>query len=236
MTMFHEVSGVGQGALWIGFVGMLLPTLFYFSEAFAGGDEKKASRLYHGITVAVTGIASIAYLSMALGFGVMENEDGRPFFYARYMDWSVTTPLLIMDLGLLAGFATSDIFVVCVFDVMMIAAGFLGGFIHFTHGDETAKWAYFILGMLFFIPVVKALLSGMMVKAASMPTERKNTFSTLAWLTAVMWAFYPLAWIACEGLDAVSSDTELILYTILDVISKSVFGVILLNAKSSIAE
>ena len=54
-----------------------------------------------------------------------------------------------------------------------------------------------------------------------------------AWLTVVMWAFYPLAWILCEGLDAVSSDTELILYTILDVISKAVFGVWLLSMKDA---
>jgi bacteriorhodopsin len=27
----------------------------------------------------------------------------RQFFYARYVDWSITTPLLLLDLGLIAG-------------------------------------------------------------------------------------------------------------------------------------
>ena len=71
-------------------------------------------------------IASLAYLTMASGNGWFtrcHDGDGRQFFYARYIYWIVTTPLM---LHAIAHFANSpdEIWNFLMFsDIIMIAAG-----------------------------------------------------------------------------------------------------------------
>ena len=61
---------------------------------------------------------------MATGAGMIILDDGRRFYYFRYIDWLVTSPLLLLNLallalarpgrniGLIAGFIGLDIFMV----------------------------------------------------------------------------------------------------------------------------
>ncbi|MDB2246609.1 bacteriorhodopsin, partial [Halorubrum ezzemoulense] len=51
------------------------------------------------------GIASASYLSMFFGIGLTDVQVGSEMldiYYARYADWLFTTPLLRLDLALLA--------------------------------------------------------------------------------------------------------------------------------------
>ena len=50
-----------------------------------------------------------------------------PFYWARYVDWFFTTPLLLLDLALLAGATKEAIVWLLGLDVMMIATGFFAG-------------------------------------------------------------------------------------------------------------
>jgi bacteriorhodopsin len=47
----------------------------------------------------------------------------RQVFWARYVDWSITTPLLILDLGLLAGMSGAHIIMAIVADLIMVLTG-----------------------------------------------------------------------------------------------------------------
>jgi bacteriorhodopsin len=44
----------------------------------------------------------VSYLAMATGASSTILDDGREFYYPRYIDWLITTPLLLLDLALLA--------------------------------------------------------------------------------------------------------------------------------------
>ena len=84
--------------------------------AFAGLSftKPRQQRIFHYITAAITMVAAIAYFSMASNLGWtairVEFERSNPkvagnmrqIFYVRYIDWFITTPLL-----LLVGFSTS---------------------------------------------------------------------------------------------------------------------------------
>ena len=70
--------------------------------------SKAAGRVLFPATF-VTGIASISYFSMASGGGWVIAPDCRQLFVARYMDWLITTPLLLIDLGIVAGVSRWDI-------------------------------------------------------------------------------------------------------------------------------
>jgi len=45
----------------------------------------------------------MAYFAMLSGQGWTAIAGCRQFFYARYVDWAITTPLIILELGLIAG-------------------------------------------------------------------------------------------------------------------------------------
>jgi bacteriorhodopsin len=62
-----------------------------------------------------------------------------PVFYARYVDWIITTPLILYDLATLAGADRSQIIFVMGLDIMMIGLGFTGAFI-----IAAAKWAFWL--------------------------------------------------------------------------------------------
>jgi len=77
--------------------------------------SKAAGRVLFPATF-VTGIASISYFSMASGGGWVIAPDCRQLFVARYMDWLITTPLLLIDLGIVAGVSRWDIMALCLSD------------------------------------------------------------------------------------------------------------------------
>jgi len=62
----------------------------------SGENVSDAIKRARAICGAICLIASLAYLTMALGYGyTIRCDDGRQFFYARYIDWAITTPLLL---------------------------------------------------------------------------------------------------------------------------------------------
>lgn len=72
--------------------------------------------------------SAAAYLAMAMGQGSLE-VDGQITYYARYLDWVVTTPLLLLALSLTAMYKTAKdktlIAALMGADVFMIVTGLL---------------------------------------------------------------------------------------------------------------
>merc|ERR1712054_597284 len=120
--MQESITDEGKLALWVGFFGMFLPFL-YFAFAMMGKPDGK--RKFHIYTMMVNGIASVAYLTMATGHG-WELVDGRQFFYARYIDWAFTTPLLLLDLCALGMASTDTTNYMIGMDILMIVSGVIG--------------------------------------------------------------------------------------------------------------
>ena len=80
-----------------------------------------------------------------LGFAPIEvlqnGPGGRQFWYVRYIDWVVTTPLLVSELLLGAGLPTNIILSTVFADVVMIICGLIGGLV-----PTQYKWAFFVFG------------------------------------------------------------------------------------------
>ena len=97
---------------------MIASTAAFIGLAFT---KPQSQRIFHYITAAITMIASIAYFSMGsnLGWTGIQVEflrsdpkvagNVRQIFYVRYIDWFCTTPLLLLDLMLTAGFSSPTI-------------------------------------------------------------------------------------------------------------------------------
>jgi len=195
----------------------------------------------------VTLIASLAYLTMATGNGwYIRCHDGRMFFFARYIDWVITTPLMLHALCHFGG-AGSEIRNFLFFsDVVMIVAGLIASTIT---GAE--KWVFFAFSMLAFIPVLYYICqvrdqvvdnlsyhsgTGEHVAATDANAVHRphvwffGNYRILADLTVATWLLYPVAWILAEGTGKISVTGEAIFYAVLDFIAKGVFGWLIVNS------
>lgn len=64
---------------------------------------------YYYCSIFTCGLSTMAYFAMLSGQGWTAIAGCRQFFYVRYVDWAFTTPLIILQLGLIAGAETTSI-------------------------------------------------------------------------------------------------------------------------------
>jgi bacteriorhodopsin len=161
-------------------------------------------------------IASVAYLTMALGYGyTVRCCDGRSFYYARYIDWTITTPLLLWEVLDVSNMIAPHRHFIYFLDLLMIISGLIGSLIC---GGE--KWIFFGFSMLCFIPILFQLCA-LNRKFNHMSNQ---VLQQAVYLIVISWFFYPIVWILAEGTSTISANAEAILYTVLDIIAKSGLG------------
>lgn len=87
-----------QLPLLLGFIVMSLGSL----AIYATGSKDPEWRHHTQMHSLVPFIAATSYLAMALGTGVLTVHGDETLFLARYVDWSITTPILLTGLTLTA--------------------------------------------------------------------------------------------------------------------------------------
>merc|ERR1711976_619020 len=75
--------------------------------------------------------------------------DGRQFYFARYIDWGLTTPLMLHSLVHFAGASDDTSIYMFFMDVLMIVAGLIASVV-----DGGFKWFFFAFAILTFLPVI----------------------------------------------------------------------------------
>lgn len=220
--------------LWIGVIGFVLATVLFI---YLGTQAPQGSRVFHIVTAIITGTAAFSYLMMATGAGATLVEGDRVFYYFRYIDWVITTPLLLVDLVLLAlvnpGRNIGFIAGLIVLDIFMILTGLLAG----SRISEFAAGFWFIVSTIAMIVLLFLVATRLFSEAARQPGAVQQTFRTLAILTVVLWSLYPIVWLlGTEGFSAVGSTTEVLFFLILDFLAKIGFGILLLTNREAIGQ
>jgi len=207
-----------------------------------GVRRPRHDRIFHYITAAVVFVAAIAYFTMAsnLGFTPIQVEFSRSnpkvrgqfreIFYVRYIDWFITTPLLLLDLLLTAAMPWPTIFFVILVDEIMIVTGLIGALV-----VSRYKWAYFTFGCVALSYIVYHLGWESRRNANRFGSDVGRTFLLCGSLTSILWIVYPIAWGVCEGANIISPDSEAVFYGILDLLAKPVFGALLIWGHRNIA-
>ncbi|CCG81813.1 Opsin-1 [Taphrina deformans PYCC 5710] len=196
----------------------------------------RGERVFHYLTIAIVSVASVAYFTMAADLGSVaiisefanySSLPTRQVFYARYIDWVITTPLLLTDLMLLAGLPWSTIIFTIVMDEVMVLTGLFGAIT-----PSSYKWGYFTFGMVAYFFVAWVLIVEARKNAHRLGSDVHRLYIGIAIWTATLWTLYPVAWGLSEGGNVTSSDGEAIFYGVLDLLAKPVFGLwILLGHK-----
>ena len=137
---------------------------------------------------AITGIAGVLYAVMALSSAGTIGQN--VIVEARYLDWVLTTPMIVAYIGLTAGANKRLIGKAMAADAVMIAAGYVA-----TTVTGTARWAGFAVSMLAFIYLLYLLVTKVTAVANDRTPAVQSTFRTIRDLTIVLWCVYPILWL-----------------------------------------
>lgn len=237
----------GHRALWVVFALMLIS-----SGIFAGlsWNIPVSRRLYHVITSMIVITAALSYFAMATGDGISlhcvvdsaahhkpgtdaMHEVCRQVYWARYVDWSLTTPLLLLDLCLLSGMDGAHTLMAILADVVMVLTGM---FAAFGTTGTAQKWGWYAIACVAYAFIIwhVALHGSRMVTAKG--SKVVKLFSSLGAFTLILWTAYPIVWAIADGSRRTSVDTEIMLYAVLDILAKPVFGLWLLLSHRNVPE
>lgn len=225
--------------LWIGTLGMIGGSALLFLTGGRRTQDEEGHTIAHGI---VPLIAAVSYLAMALHQGSMTlpfsvGTGEREFLFARYIDWSLTTPILLLGLtmtalhgahrraGLVAGLLASDV-------VMILTGLFYGMSV-----DPFAKWMWFITSCAAFLAVYYILFGAVRAEAMARDSERRSAYSRNVPILSVLWLLYPIfVFFGPDGVYWWSATFTTALIIILDLTSKVAYGFISMAGSKKITD
>ena len=211
---------------WLGALGMAAGTVPPLWLWYRHREHAK----YYATLAGVTGIAAVAYVFMGLGLGSIPSPSG-DLPVARYVDWLLTTPLLLLYLGLLARPSRRVIGTLVAIDVVVIAGGIVAAA---TTG--IVSWAAFGVASVAYLGLVYGLLVKLPQSASAEHDRVRAVFGTLRNITVVLWTLYPVVWLlAPSGLGLLTPSTEMLVFVYLDFVSKVGFVVVAVAGADALA-
>ena len=147
----------------------------------------------------------------------------------RYVDWLLTVPLLLIELILVMRLSASETISkgvrLGILAALMIVLGYPGE----VSDDAGTRWIWWGLAMIPFLWIVYELFVGLRDSIANQPENARGLVSAARWVTVLSWSFYPVVFIfPMIGLSGAAAETAVqVGYTVADVVSKALFGVLI---------
>lgn len=224
---------ITQAFFMLGFVAMAAGTLYFVLERGDLKPEHRIAATYAGI---ITFIAAIMYWIMTDIVGFFDQSAGEigatmPY---RYIDWLLTTPLLLVEFGLIvaiAGAATKGFVTrLVIADIIMIVTGYLG---EVGMEGEVSTIVWFVISSLAWLYIVYAVFQ---VKLDGMPAYAASAVKIMRRFVMFGWAIYPIGTATEEFMKLSGADVSgavaiaAIVYVIADVLNKVGFGMVAVSA------
>lgn len=214
--------------LWFTTVAMLAGGLAILAIGKRRTPGEESQTMLHGV---VPIIAACSYFAMAVGQGSVnlpiEGAPGvvREFHYARYVDWTFTTPLLLVALSLTAQHsgvrrhsATGGLLLA---DLMMVATALFFGL----SVTSWIKWTWFLISCIAFLGVFYVLWVSYIETSAAERADVQANYRRSAAVLSVLWTGYPLILlVGTDGLGVIGPKATVALIAVLDLASKVGFG------------
>jgi len=210
-----------------GYMAMFAASVFFFFERGNVKGKWKTSLLVSGL---ITMIAAVHYYYMRDYYAATgENPTA-----LRYIDWTLTVPLMCVEFYLLtkaAGAKISLLWKLILASVLMLVAGYYGE--AYTDGStaHSVKWG--VISTIGYVYILYTAWFGEVKKLADNSGNATvvKGVRTLAWFVLVGWAIYPIGYMCMPGgwlntgLGWESSNVDLF-YNIADAVNKIGFGLV----------
>ncbi|CAG9942978.1 unnamed protein product [Clonostachys rosea f. rosea IK726] len=243
---YERAGGDGFRTLWVIFVIFIASAALFSLQAWRIPVSR---RIYHVLTTVITIVGALSYFAMASGSASALNchtvtehhhkvpnthhDVCRQVFWSRYVDWAITTPLLLIELGLLAGLDGAHIAMAVFADLVMVFSGLFSA-LGEKHTAQT--WGWFTIAVIAYIFVIWHIAVEGALVAKARGERLAKLFGSLAGFILILWAVYPIIWGIAQGGHRMSVDAEIITYAVLDMLTKVVFGFWILISNRQIPE
>ncbi len=225
----------------IGAMAMAAATVFFFIERSRVEGKWKTSMLVSGL---ITFIAAVHYYYMR-DYWI---ETGTSPTALRYIDWTLTVPLMCVEFYLILrafGAGIGLMWKMIFYSVFMLVTGYLGETIY---RESSAIWGF--ISTLGYAGIFYEVWFGSAKKLSQSSNDPilQKAFNTLAWFIFVGWAIYPIGYMAIETDGLLSGVLSIqamdLIYNIGDAVNKIGFGLVIYslaiqktnqNAKASAA-
>jgi sensory rhodopsin len=227
------LSGITAYMFILGFAGMAAGTLYFLQVRSELSAKVRSVAIYASV---ITFVATIMYYIMATNIWNGGSIEGTVVI--RYVDWIITTPLLLLEFAIIAALAGKIkkglVARLVIADIIMIVAGFLGE----TMGaaGDAATYVWFIISVLAWIWIIIEIFG---VKATGKGFAASSV-NTMKWFVIIGWSIYPLGTAIQQFMSLGSEPGSLdlataaaiaaIVYIVADLVNKVVFGIVAVRA------
>ena len=224
---------------WLYIAGMAGGALYFASLS---KNPRGLPKLEYFVATFIPIWSGLAYLSMVLPQGDLElgkiEVADHIAHFARYGDWIVTTPLLLLSLSWTAMHYHSKkdwtlIFSLIATQVIVILSGLIADL----SVVPWVRYLWYTIGVVAFSIILWGIWKPLRAKTREQKEEpdlakfydRLTTFFTVTWIC------YPIIWIfGSSGLKVINSTTETFLFCLVPFFSKVVFSYLDLNGLRSL--
>jgi bacteriorhodopsin len=231
-TTFSFIALATQYSFWLAFSSMIAGIVYFHMER---NNLTPRYSIIASLCAMIVTIAAVNYYSMKdiVGLdGQLSSLLNVPTQF-RYVDWALTTPLIVAIFPLLtqsanrAGMITS----LMIADFLMILLGYIGEVsVNQAGGGTQTGWICFLLSCVFFVYIIIVLYGQLSEAAADMPDEMRSTFESLKNFLVISWMVYPLGFmVPLLGYKGNLLALRELLYCVADIAAKVGFGIIVVN-------
>jgi bacteriorhodopsin len=231
-----DLLTITQALFMLGFVAMAAGTLYFLLERTELKPEHKATATYAAL---VTFIAAILYWQMKdiVAFPYLSDiasvEKTMP---VRYLDWVLTTPLLLVEFGIiaaLAGAPKGTTYRLVMADLVMIITGYFG---EIGEPGSIGNYMNFAISSFAWLYIVYTIWQ---IKPTKGTAAIKKSIENMKKFVIFGWAIYPIGTAIQEFLELSGSEAKTIelavcmaaiIYVFADVINKVGFGIVAIKA------
>jgi sensory rhodopsin len=168
------------------------------------------------VDILVAFLTTISYVLMALGFLVVNSSYGEPIYWSRWLFYMGSCSLLTMSLAIILGKTQTVTMVkIPILTMVVMFCGFLAAFI-----TSIERWWFFAFSSIAYLALLITLFQGI-------PREGIN--ARLMWFIIIFWSLFPVVFIlGPTGFGFLNTFYTVLLYAVLDVITKIIYGLLIL--------
>lgn len=213
-----------------GHLGLGCATMAIFSYYFGYNyiiTENAKRRIFMAMPFISSFFSTFYYVILLI---IYNTEDSaltyiNPIFI-RFFAWFLTTPPLLAAIALLEpSTVITDIVFLCGMDAMMIVSGYLSHIA--TH--PAAIWTFYMCGISSAYAIICMMIRKYhILNRIKIKNINIKTYRFLSIYTLIIWSIFPIIFILSKT-GQITYDIETILYVYLDILSKGVFGLILVG-------
>lgn len=206
---------------WLYVAGMAIGTFHFWSLS---RNPRGVPQYEYLVAIFIPIWSGLAYVAMALDQGKIEVSEQTTHF-ARYGDWIVTTPLLLLALSWTAMYSIKKDWTLIGFLMSTQVIVILTGLFADLSERDSVRYLWYICGVVAFLIVLWGIWNPLKAKAHGQSVEVASLYDKLVAYFTFFWIGYPIAWIiGPSGFGWVNQTIDTLLFCVLPFFSKVGFS------------